>query len=282
TRHAFESIHGFWCPDDSIQVVPYICFEKEAAFKIRLIFVLQDLNAAIVQSMFIVSDLLLVYRFYLMLETSWVIIGITTLPLLASFGFFVFALMEYRDTRQDTTENSRVYSSVLIYESYISLGTNLIVSTLLIIHLWRRKREIQFLMGSAIVNKSQIPYSKLMKVLFQSALPPPLLGFLHLTLRFTASVANGNFLLGGDFSSIGTLWISSTVHASKFTSLPETLMQAGSIGNKVQTTKPLDSCQLGRLHSELVFRTMTLIMVTRQIRYECIIQILIKSQNSLR
>ncbi|KAH6908614.1 hypothetical protein BKA70DRAFT_1222786 [Coprinopsis sp. MPI-PUGE-AT-0042] len=114
----------------------------------------------------------------------------------------------------DATRAPAVYTTAVSVGSYISLGTNLIISSSLIIWLWRRKKEVKYLMGGAAVGKTQIPYSRLINVLVQSALPPLLLGLLHMVLyiyRRTQAIRSP--------SSLGALWISFTVLAPQIITL---------------------------------------------------------------
>ena len=94
------------------------------------------------------------------------------------------------------------YPKALLISSYISLGTNFSVSSAIILRLWKAKQEARRLLGDAGLSKAYIPYSRLVSVLFQSALPPFLLGLSHLIAYL------GFHTL---YRTHGALWVSFTV-----------------------------------------------------------------------
>ena len=88
---------------------------------------------------------------------------------------------------------------------YVSLLANSIVCPALLTLLWQARKQTQSLgVGSALVNSSheRDPYTRLMGILAESALPPMVLGFLHLGL---------NFGIGFRTIAINVLWLSLTV-----------------------------------------------------------------------
>jgi hypothetical protein len=96
------------CPQGFVDFVPVLCLAQDTEQKVggilQALDVMQIINSVIVHCVFIGSDLLLVtlsliaqsfmhligfsqvYRCYLMLETPWIITGLSILPLLACFG----------------------------------------------------------------------------------------------------------------------------------------------------------------------------------------------------
>ena len=106
----------------------------------------------------------------------------------------------YRIANPRVIESTSSYRGGLAHSSYISLGTNLLVTITLVFRLWRGKRVTERLLGNT--GNQLIPYSKLITVLLQSALPPLLLGISHL-------VANVGY--NKTYVTHGTLWVSFTV-----------------------------------------------------------------------
>jgi hypothetical protein len=68
--------------------------------------------------------------------------------------------------------------------TYVSLLTNLITSTTLVIRLWCAKRHAEASMGDR-ASQALVPYKRLIGILVESALPPLLLGILHMALFFS-------------------------------------------------------------------------------------------------
>jgi hypothetical protein len=95
-------------------------------------------------------------------------------------------------------------SSVLI-GIYVSLLANLIVSTTLFVWLWKARRSAAAKLGrsSSGAKEAAIPYTRLMRILVESAVPPLILGLIHLALR----LASFKPLIPG----LGILWVSVTV-----------------------------------------------------------------------
>ncbi|KAH6908616.1 hypothetical protein BKA70DRAFT_1562644 [Coprinopsis sp. MPI-PUGE-AT-0042] len=221
TRHTAwsDEVWVYKCPEGFVSFYMYHCVKKASSFRVRIVVVLQTLNAAIAHFLFIVSDMLLVYRCYLMLETPRIITGLTTLPLLGSLAIVLYLLVHYSDAM------SEYYSSRLALGLYLSLGTNVMVSTVLIVRLWRGRQEFKSLVGGAVVGEAQIPYSRLMKVLLESALPPLILGVVHVTLYF--------MLPDVSLSMHSALWISFTVGGCEdLAARQEILTQVVSIGSR--------------------------------------------------
>ena len=100
------------------------------------------------------------------------------------------------------TAGLKGYPTALMISSYISLGTNFFVSSAIILRLWKAKREARRLLGDAGLSKAYIPYSRLIAVLVQSALPPFLLGLSHLIAYFKFYAL---------YHTHGALWVSFTV-----------------------------------------------------------------------
>jgi hypothetical protein len=87
--------------------------------------------------------------------------------------------------------------------TYISLFANSIVTSALIIRIWRAKRKMEVLLGNdSHIPQAQIPYIRLIRILTESALPPLLLGIVH--LGFMTTGVGQNVVLN-------LLWVSFTV-----------------------------------------------------------------------
>ncbi|KAH6899389.1 hypothetical protein BKA70DRAFT_739162 [Coprinopsis sp. MPI-PUGE-AT-0042] len=161
-----------------------LCVSESKANRIRLVIALDVTNAILFQLMLIVSDALLLYRCFILLSKpwSWIITTVATLPLCASFGFLI---CNFFHRRLD-----------VVAPTYVSLLTNLVTSTTLVFRLWRAKREAEESMGDRLCQ-AQIPYKRLIGILVESALPPLLLGILHMILFFSlqATVISLNVLL---------------------------------------------------------------------------------------
>jgi hypothetical protein len=152
-----------------------------------------------------------------MLEAPWTLTVLAALPLVGSIGTCLDMQKIFRcvmilcpgllaanlvNNTSSIIENSRLYSGYLMYGSYATLITNLFVSTVIILRLWAGKYETETLMGDAMVGVARIPYSTLISVIVESALPPLLLGILHFILYFSTKKG---------LSTVSALWISFTV-----------------------------------------------------------------------
>jgi hypothetical protein len=108
-------------------------------------------------------------------------------------------------TRLISTDDG-VIVSLFLAGTYISLTANLIVTPALITRIWRAKRKVETLLGNnSQIPQAQIPYTRLIRILTESALPPLLLGFVHLALAFTNI---------GQNVVLNILWVSFTVRSA--------------------------------------------------------------------
>lgn len=85
---------------------------------------------------------------------------------------------------------------------YMSVLVNVIVSPTLIGTLWRGKRHADSLMGNSRVGHAHLQYTRIIRTLVESALPPLALGLIHIVLLAAFQVVSPLFNL---------VWISSTV-----------------------------------------------------------------------
>jgi hypothetical protein len=92
-------------------------------------------------------------------------------------------------------------SQVFYLGAAVSILTNVIVSTSLIIRIRRTEREVEKLTRHTQFHWAQIPYTYLMFVLFESAFPPVALGLVTLALLPVYNYTG----------SVRLLWVSSTV-----------------------------------------------------------------------
>jgi hypothetical protein len=89
--------------------------------------------------------------------------------------------------------------------TYISLTANLIVTPALIMRIWRAKRKMKVLLGGVShVPEAQNLYARSIRILTESALPPLLLGFVHLALVVTEV---------GQNVVLNVIWVSFTVRS---------------------------------------------------------------------
>lgn len=163
--------------------------------------------------MLILADGLLVYRCYMMLKRPFLMTGLASLPLIGSLGVLLWFLVNgIRQMKRYSALGPYEallltldgYSAGLLYSFYISLGTSIVVTTTLIYRLWKENREAKRLLGDSPSNESHWPYKRLIVLLLSSALPPLLLGLVHLVV-----------FLGFRRTSQahGALWVSFTILA---------------------------------------------------------------------
>ena len=106
------------------------------------------------------------------------------------------------DERRNALGNVVGFDSTLLISSYCSLATNFVVSTAIVVYLWKAKKEAQRLLNDPTLKQAHVPYSRLIAVLTQSALPPLILGIAHMILLVAFGIT---------FYTHGALWISFTV-----------------------------------------------------------------------
>jgi hypothetical protein len=92
-------------------------------------------------------------------------------------------------------------SKVFYLGAAVSILTNAIVSTSLIVRIRRTEREVEKLTSHAQFHWTRIPYTYLMFVIFESAFPPVALGLLGLALLPVYNCTG----------SVRLLWVSSAV-----------------------------------------------------------------------
>ncbi|KAH6880336.1 hypothetical protein BKA70DRAFT_190881 [Coprinopsis sp. MPI-PUGE-AT-0042] len=151
--------------------------------------------------MIIFADALLVYRCFIVFEAPWAwIISVPSgLSLLGSFGCFI---------AQVSLSEKRLGPGGVIFivaGTYTSLLANLIVSPALILRVWLARREMESLVGESRFSHTHVPYTRLIEILTESAVPPLLLGLLHLILHFAIRDCH--------FTFINMLWVSFTILA---------------------------------------------------------------------
>ncbi|KAH6908617.1 hypothetical protein BKA70DRAFT_1400634, partial [Coprinopsis sp. MPI-PUGE-AT-0042] len=158
------------------------CFDPSSAMLVVWSARLDVTVAVIFHAMLLLSDILLVYRCYIMMQNRWLIWGLALVPALASFGLLMYnAITQYGAN-----------ASIFLYlGATVSILTNVIVSTSLIARIQRRQREVEELTEHTHFHL-KIPYTYVTFVLFESAFPPVALGLVSLALlpvyRYTGCV----------------------------------------------------------------------------------------------
>jgi hypothetical protein len=69
-----------------------------------------------------------------------------------------------------------------ISATFVSLFVNVLVTPALIVWIWRAKRKVTLLLGDSVLEQTQVPYNRLIRILTESALPPLLLGISQVAL----------------------------------------------------------------------------------------------------
>ncbi|KAH6908598.1 hypothetical protein BKA70DRAFT_1280285 [Coprinopsis sp. MPI-PUGE-AT-0042] len=165
------------CPDDYIHFTSTLCMQKKAASLRQTIHVLDTVTATLFQLSVILSDALLIYRCYIILRGpwSWIISSVASLPLAASFSLLIVLLVPQHAGHNNPLLLWRV-------ATYVSLLTNLIVSATLIIHLRKAAQRLTSLLGHASTTRTRTPYTRIIEMLVEAALPPLVSGIVHLIL----------------------------------------------------------------------------------------------------
>lgn len=206
-------LHAFCnSPPDRTSLSTLDCLEVKQT--LRRMETLDIANNVLFHCSFSISDALLVYRCYAMLERRWIMTIVAAIPLFASL---VLSLVTVTTPAEDSryyskglTEGYAVYgasgySRGILLAAYVSLATNMIVSTTLIVHLWSARRKAKQLFSNAEGRvQYQIPYSKLIRILVESALPPLVLGISHIVAYM---------VFAKRYRAHGALWISLTILA---------------------------------------------------------------------
>ncbi|KAH6908600.1 hypothetical protein BKA70DRAFT_273223 [Coprinopsis sp. MPI-PUGE-AT-0042] len=195
------------CPEGYTQFdsTPF-CMEISKALLPRSVKTAGVFNEVLLYLMILLSDGLLIYRCHILLETRRLIFFIACTPLLISFMYYLVTTATFRANEHYQT------SSVLI-GIYVSLLANLVVSTTLFVWLWKARRAARSKHGHSSSGGKQatIPYTRLMRILLESAIPPLILGIIHLILR----LASFEPIIPG----LGILWVSVTVLAPQYIAL---------------------------------------------------------------
>ncbi|KAH6905644.1 hypothetical protein BKA70DRAFT_1291759 [Coprinopsis sp. MPI-PUGE-AT-0042] len=175
------------------------CTGESQAYRLRVTRYLDTAVASLFQLMVLLADSLMVYRCYVVIQNRcrWIVVVTCVLALLGSLVCFIL---------------QAIISSLEIFVAagtYISLLANLIVSPTLIAWIWRAKREMESCLDThQPLSHTQIPYNRLMRILTESALPPLLLGFVHLGLY----LPSGDLMVGA-WRVLNVLWLIFTILA---------------------------------------------------------------------
>ncbi|KAH6908540.1 hypothetical protein BKA70DRAFT_1481778 [Coprinopsis sp. MPI-PUGE-AT-0042] len=157
------------------------------------LYILDKTVVSCVQLLLVLADGLLIYRCYVMLECGSALV-ITTAAgslLLFSVGAFIVVLKL----------PSRPYNPIVdMASTWISLGFNLLISPTLIIHLWREKKEVDALVGDSRVGKAYVQYTRIIRTLVESAVPPLILGLALVISRFYGNAAPALYLVWVTFT----------------------------------------------------------------------------------
>ncbi|KAH6908608.1 hypothetical protein BKA70DRAFT_1280303 [Coprinopsis sp. MPI-PUGE-AT-0042] len=166
----------------------YICFDNGWTPLLTATKVLDFILGVFFQLMLLLSDGLLLYRCFILFEKPWAIAVMVAAA--SRLGWFIFVAATHF-----TGHNSAVITT------YVSLLTTLLTSTALVIWLWQERSK-----AKASTEINQVSYGESIGIVLKAALPPIVLGFVHIWL-----FANITHVLVG----LNAFWFSFTVLASQ-------------------------------------------------------------------
>ncbi|KAH6881253.1 hypothetical protein BKA70DRAFT_1238449 [Coprinopsis sp. MPI-PUGE-AT-0042] len=164
------------------------CIEESQEYLLRVISNLDIAIVALFQLMVLLAD-------SLMNPWRWIVVVPCVLALLGSLVCLILQAIR----------SSEIF---LVSGTYFSLLANLIVSPTLVAWIWKSKREIESCLDSHQLSHTQIPYNRLMRILTESALPPSLLGFVHLGLYLPSG-----YRMAVAWRVLNALWVIFTILA---------------------------------------------------------------------